>query len=161
MRVARIAVVSLAVSVALWSAAAQGQAQVTDPLVGTWTLDVAKSKFSPGPAPKSATLTFSETADGMKQISDAVLADGQTSHQESTGKADGKDYPLSGSGTVDTVSFTRKGNVRTRVDKKGGKIVMTYEGVLSADGKTFTVQMKGTNAKGQPVSNSVVYVKKI
>jgi hypothetical protein len=154
-------VAAVAVSVALWSAAAQGQTQSTDPLVGTWTLDVAKSKFSPGPAPKSITLTFSETADGMKQTSDAVLPDGQTIHQEATAKADGKDYPLSGSPIADTVSFTRNGNARTRVDKKDGKIVMTYEGVLSADGKTFTVAVKGTNAKGQPVSNSVVYVKKM
>jgi hypothetical protein len=150
-----------AVSVALWSAAAQSQAQAADPMVGTWTLDPARSKFSPGPAPKSVTLTFSETADGMKQTSDAVLPDGQTIHQEATAKADGKDYPLSGSPVADTVSFTRKGNARTRVDKKGGKIVMTYDGVLSADGKTFTVEVKGTDAKGQPVSNSVVYVKKM
>ena len=40
------------------------------------------------------------------------------------------------------VSITRKGNARTQVEKKDGKIVMTYDGVLSADGKTFTVQMK-------------------
>ena len=49
MRAARVAVVSVAVSVALWSAAAQSQAQATDPLTGTWTLDVAKSTISPGP----------------------------------------------------------------------------------------------------------------
>ena len=62
---------------------------------------------------------------------------------------------------MDTVSLTRKGNARTQVEKKDGKIVMTYEGVLSADGKTFNVQMKGTNSQGQPVNNSLVYVKKI
>ena len=45
---------------------------------------------------------------------------------------------------MDAVSITRKGNARTQVEKKDGKIVMTYDGVLSADGKTFTVQMKGT-----------------
>ena len=161
MRVARIALVSVAVSLALWGAAPPSQAQAPDPLVGTWTLDVSKSKFSPGPAPKSITLTFSETADGMKFVSDVVQSDGQPVHQEFTAKVDGKDYPVSGSPTADTVSLTRKGNARTRVDKKGGKIVMTYEGRLSADGKTFTVQTKGTNAKGQPVSNSVVYVKKM
>ena len=57
--------------------------------------------------------------------------------------------------------MTKKGNARTQVDKKGGKVVMTYDGVLSADGKTFTVQMKGTDEKGQPVNNSLVYVKKM
>ena len=138
MRVARMAVCSVALSVALWSAAAQSQAQATDPLTGTWTLDVAKSKYSPGPAPKSVTLTFSETADGVEIISDVVLPDGQTFHGDITAKADGKDHPVTGSPTVDTVSLTRKGNARTEVEKKDGKIVMTYEGVLSADEKHST-----------------------
>jgi len=161
MRAARVAVVSVAVSVALWSAAAQSQAQATDPVTGTWTLDVAKSTISPGPPLKSVTLKFSETADGVTIISDVVLPDGPPVHTEITAKADGKDYPVTGSPTVDTVSLTRKGNARTQVEKKDGKIVMTYAGVLSADGKTFNVQMKGTNSQGQPVNNSLVYVKKM
>ena len=52
MRVARMAVCSVALSVALWSAAAQSQAQATDPLTGTWTLDVAKSKVLAWTSPK-------------------------------------------------------------------------------------------------------------
>ena len=161
MFVGRIAVFSVAVSLALWTAGLQSQAQATDPLMGTWTLDVSKSKFSPGPGPKSITLTFSETADGVKQVSDVVSSDGQTVHHEFTAKADGKDYPVSGLPTADSVSLTRKGSARSRVDKKDGKVVMTYEGVISPDGKTFTVQTRGTNAKGQPVRNTVVYVKKM
>jgi hypothetical protein len=161
MRAARIAVVSFAVSVALWSAAAQSQAQAADPLVGTWTLDIAKSTFSPGPPPKSITITFSETADGVKIVSDIVLPDGKPVHEENTAKTDGKDYPVTGSPFVDAISLTKKGNARTQVSKKDGKIVMTYDGVLSADGKTFTVQMKGTDPKGQPVNNSLLYVKKM
>ena len=53
-----------------------------------------------------------------------------------------------------------KGNTRTRTDKKGGKVVMTYVGTLSSDGKTFNVQQKGTDEKGQPVSNTIVFHKK-
>jgi hypothetical protein len=30
----------------------------SNPLIGTWKLNLAKSKFSPGPPPKSQTLTF-------------------------------------------------------------------------------------------------------
>ena len=87
-------------------------------------------------------MTFSENADGVKIIFDLVPPDGQPVHTENTVKADGKDYPVTGSPSVDAVSITRKGNARTQVEKKDGKIVMTYDGVLSADGKTFTVQMK-------------------
>ena len=161
MRAAQVAVVSVAVSVAVWSAAAQSEAQTADPLMGTWTLDVAKSKFSPGPPPKSITLTFSETAEGMKTVFDLVGPDGTPVHTENTVKADGKDYPVTGSPSVDTISITRKRNAGTQVEKKGGKVVMTYDGVVSADGKTFTVQMKGTNPEGQPVNNSLVYIKKM
>src|SRR2546426_10145346 len=33
-------------------------AQGTDPVVGTWELNVVKSKYSPGPAPKSEMRTY-------------------------------------------------------------------------------------------------------
>jgi len=39
-----------------------GVAQTPVPGLGTWKLNVAKSKYSPGPAPKSATVTFSTAA---------------------------------------------------------------------------------------------------
>ena len=71
MRVARVAVIWLAVTVALWSATAQSHAQVADSMAGTWTLDLSKSKYSPGPAPESSTMTVAETADEVKLIFDA------------------------------------------------------------------------------------------
>ena len=39
-------------------AAATPRAQTADPMVGTWKVDVAKSTFKPGPAPKSATIVM-------------------------------------------------------------------------------------------------------
>ena len=160
MRLRHVALAVVVLSIGFWSAAAHVRAQAADPLTGTWTLDVARSTFSPGPPPKSLTLTFEDTADGVKNQSDVVTPDGQTVHQEFIAKPDGKDYPVVGS-SIDAVALTRKGNMRTRVDKRAGKIVMNYEGVVSADGKTFTVQQKGTNAQGQAVSNTVVFVKKM
>jgi hypothetical protein len=41
-------------------------AQAADPQVGTWKLDVAKSKYSPGPPPKEITLTIESQPDGLK-----------------------------------------------------------------------------------------------
>jgi hypothetical protein len=159
MRSRQFALTAIVLSMGFWSAATHVRAQAADPLTGTWTLDAASSKFSPGPPPKSLMLTFEDTADGVKYQSDLVTPDGQTIHQEFTAKADGKDYPVVGS-SIDAVALTKKGNTRTRVDKKSGKVVMNYEGVISADGKTFTVQQKGTDAQGQAVSNTVVFVKK-
>ena len=41
-------------------------AQAPDPLVGTWKLDVAKSTYKPGPAPKSATVVIEAAGKGIK-----------------------------------------------------------------------------------------------
>ena len=56
--VQRKATWAVVISVAI---AASGAAPIAQgiPGIGTWKLNVAKSKYSPGPAPKSATVTFS------------------------------------------------------------------------------------------------------
>ena len=58
------------------------------------------------------------------------------------------------------VSFGFRDDTTERVDSKGGKTVTTYTRVVSKDGKTMTVTVKGTDAKGQAVSNVVVFEKK-
>lgn len=161
MRRSQIAAATTLMVLALGTAIARLEAQTPNALAGTWTLDVAKSKYSPGPAPKTLTLMIEDTADGMKTASDVVMADGQTYRTTYTAKVDGKDYPLVGSPFADTVALETKGNNRLRTDKKSGKVVMRYDGVLSADGKTFTVDQKGTGAKGEPVHNTLVLVKKM
>ena len=46
----------------------------SNPLVGTWKLNVAKSKFDPGPAPKSLTRTVVAQGDGVKYTFDGIGA---------------------------------------------------------------------------------------
>jgi len=136
-------------------------AQASDPRVGTWKLNVAKSKYNPGPAPQSQTLTIEPVGKGEKVTSEAVSADGKRTTTTYTANFDGKDYPLSGSLLgADKVSLKRI-NARTteRIDKKDGKPVMTLKRVVSQDGKTMTVTTKGTNAEGKPVNNVVVFDK--
>ena len=143
----------------LWVHSASAQA--ADPLVGTWKLDVAKSKFSPGPPPKSITVTFEAAGEGVKVTADVVSADDKTTQTTYTGNYDGKDYPITGAGTgADTVSLKRvDARTTVRTDKKDGKIVMTFTRKVSSDGKTLTVTVKGTNPKGQPVNNVVILAK--
>src|SRR5688572_12356581 len=70
--------------------AADGLAQAPSTL-GTWTLNVAKSKYDPGPAPKSQTTRQEGVpGGGMKAISDQVDASGRTIHTEITTMFDGK-----------------------------------------------------------------------
>ncbi len=133
-------------------------AQSKDPRMGTWKLNVAKSKFSPGPAPKSLTITFEPAGKGVKLTTSGVNADGSPSATEYTANYDGKDYPLKGSPTADTVSLKKVNSLTTvRTDKKDGKVVATLRGVVAKSGKTYTVTVKAKTPKGEPVNNSLVF----
>jgi hypothetical protein len=146
-------VILATLSVALGLAAA-------DPAIGTWKLNVAKSKYSPGPAPKSATITYEVSGDGVKRTGETVTADGQTTSFSYTAQYDGKEYPVTGNPNADTIVLKRINDYTSESTlKKGGKFSATARRVVSKDGKTLTLTLKGTNAQGQKVNNVLVYEK--
>jgi len=132
-----------------------------DQFVGTWKLNLAKSKFDPGPAPRSITVTWGAVgANGMKVTVDNVDAQGRQSHEESTAKFDGKDYPVTGSLTFDSVARKQiDAHNRVTINKKGGNVVRMLRGTVSADGKTFTSTGTAINASGQAENNLAVFDK--
>ena len=147
--------VGLVVSALGVSPLAQGNSSV-----GSWNLNVAESKYSPGPAPKSSTLKIE--ADGMAVNStvDTILMDGSTQHITYGGAYDGKDVAAMGSPAFDMVSRRRISPTTTEASyKKAGKVVTVNTVVVSADGKTLTNTAKGTDADGHAVSNLQVFVK--
>ena len=135
-------------------------AQAADPASGTWELNLAKSTFSPGPPPKSLTRTFEVTGADVKYTLKGIDAEGKPTLVQFTAKYDGKDYPVTGSPDFDAISLKRVDAVSTEATlKKGGKVVQTSTRVVSKDGKTLTLTVKGTNAKGQAVNNVTVFDK--
>jgi hypothetical protein len=127
---------------------------------GTWKLNIAKSKYSPGPPPKEATLKIEAEADGLKFTIDGTDAEGKAVHMEFSPKYDGKDYPTTGMANADSISMKKiNDNTIETVSKKDGKPVMTVRSTVSKDGKTRTTTQKGKNAKGQAVNNTLVYDK--
>ena len=141
-------------------AVAVGLRAQQDPLIGTWKLNLAKSKYSPGPPPKSQTLKVEAQGDALKITADTVNADGTTQHLQYTAKPDGKDYPITGDPDRDSTTMKRIDAYTTEVaGKKAGKATMTFRRVVSKDGKTVTITGTGTNAKGQKVNNVAVYDK--
>jgi len=137
---------------------ASSTAVAADNWLGTWKLNLAKSKFSPGPAPKSLTLKFEASQDGIKLTSDGVDADGKPTHGSYTSKFDGKDVPWAGNPNADTASPKRiDANSYQNTWKKDGKVTVTAKAVVSADGKTLTVTQTGKNAKGEAVNTTAVY----
>jgi hypothetical protein len=130
-----------------------------DSQVGVWKLNVAKSKYSPGPAPTSATTTIEAAGAGTKVSVDQTLPDGAKRQYTFTGDYDGKDVPVVGNNPdADTVARTRVNATTVRtVAKKGGKVTTTQTSTVSSDGKTRTVTTTGANAKGQSMKNVAVY----
>jgi hypothetical protein len=130
-----------------------------DAVDGTWTLNVAKSKFS-GAAPASGTRVYTESADGTTLDSKLVGADGKESAMHVTLTYDGKAHPITGNPDAD--SGTGKA-VNARITNftltKGGKVVGTVHRVVSKDGKTLTVHNKGTHPDGKAYDDTLVFDK--
>ncbi len=140
-------------------AAASACLAADDASMGTWKLNEAKSKFSPG-APKNTTVVYEAAGDSVKVTVDGVGADGKPSHNEWTGKFDGKDYPVTGDSSADTRSYKRvDAHTLKLTNKKGDKVTMSGTAAVSADGKTRTVTISGTDASGKKVSATAVYDK--
>jgi hypothetical protein len=137
------------------------QAQAPKELEGTWKLNVAKSKFSPGPAPKSMTITYAIVgADGMKIAVDLAPATGDAQHWEMTGHYDGKEYPVAGNPNADMISMKSVDKLTGESTfKKDGKVTAVNTRKLSADGKTLTITSKGTTADGKPRLDVQVFEK--
>lgn len=143
---------------ALCVSPAAGQSQ--DHWIGTWKLNTAKSKYNPGPAPRSSTLTMVAAANGaIKQIVETIPATSfLPTRSELTAKFDGQDIPVKGNPNADTSAYKRiDSRTYEVVSKKDGKVTLTSRVVISADGKTRTVTQTGVNAQGQKVNNTLVY----
>jgi len=132
-----------------------------DSNVGTWKLNLSKSKFDPGPAPKGETLKIEAVgADGIKFSSDGTDADGKPTHYDFQAKYDGKDVPVKGNPDWDAISYKRiDANTVEATTKRAGKVMGSGKVTVSADGKTRTVMQTGTNAAGQKLNNVRVYDK--
>jgi hypothetical protein len=155
-----LAVVTVAVGV-LFGAAALAQSNAS---LGTWKLNVAKSKFDPGPPPMSRTDVWDAWEnDGVKVNVTIVGADGSRITGGVSFHYDGKDYKVTGTpppADFDTIAFKRVSkNTTAFTIKKGGKVVETGREVLSSKGKTRTATGTGTNAKGQNVHEVLVWDK--
>jgi hypothetical protein len=130
-----------------------------DPQMGTWKLNVAKSKITPGSS-KNTTVVCKSTFGKVKITADGVDADGKPAHNEWSGNFDGKDYPVTGAPGQDTRSYTKVNDRTVQFSvKKNGKVRVMGRVVISADGKTRTAVVNGTTPKGKKFKNVAVYDK--
>lgn len=136
-------------------------AQTPDPVLGTWELNVAKSKFNPGPGPKSETRTYVAAGNEIKATSKSVDANGKATTGAWTINYDGKDRPATGLTDGDSLALKRIDAFSAEfTQKKAGKVVATGKRVISKDGKIMTITTTGTGAKGTASSTVQVFEKR-
>jgi hypothetical protein len=137
-------------------------AELADNSIGTWKLNLAKSKRTPpGTNPvTSLTAVYEAVDEGVKGTFTGQLKDGTAIHFAGPLRFDGKEYPIAGA-PWDTYSFTPiDAHTCTFEDKKtGGKFHVRGRQVISEDGKTMTITSEGTDADGTPVAALAVYEK--
>ena len=136
---------------------AVASAFAADPNVGSWKLNEAKSKFAAGTA-KNLTVVYTVVADGYTCVVDGVDGAGKPTHNEWTGKFDGKDYPVTGDPSADTRSLklVSPGHY-SLANKKDGKTVLTGTVSFSADKNMRTLTTHMTDAAGKKLTSVAVY----
>jgi hypothetical protein len=127
--------------------------------VGTWKLNETKSKFDAG-ATKNTMVVYVNSGDSVKVSVDGIDSAGKSVHTEWTGKFDGKPYPVKGSPTADSRAYTAVDDrTLSFVEKKGMTETNSGRAVVSADGKSRTVDATATNSKGMKINTHAVYDK--
>ena len=136
-----------------------GPAFAADPIVGTWKLNVAKSKFGTGQEMKASTRVYSE-ANGVYTLDQKLTgADGKEISYR-VQYSDGKDVKQDTSGPLDTTHAKKiDANTWDFELKKDGKVVGHVHRVVSADGKTLTVHNTGMMISGVTGDQTLVFDK--
>ena len=131
-----------------------------DNSLGTWKLNMEKSKFSPSAPVKSLTYTREASDDGVKVTSTGERADGTPINGSYTAKYDGKEYPVTGA-PYDSIAIKQVNATTFTTSQKNSntKYSTTARAVISQDAKTMTVTVRGTGTDGKRVRYTMVYEK--
>lgn len=145
----------------LISAIAAFALSASSPMLGTWKMNVAKSKYNPGPGPKAATMVYTQEGEWIVLKSEVTGLDGKPVTNSNRYKLDGKEYPYNGPVMgKGTIAVKKIDDHHTEAVLKGANgNVVKIQTVISKDGKTRTQSSTGTNGEGQKTNNTVIYEK--
>jgi hypothetical protein len=155
--IAALSTVFLVLSAA--ALAAQGARDEHDQLIGVWTLNVARSTYSPGPAPKSETRAYVRDGKDVQGTIERVFADGRREHIEYTANFD-REYPVTGTSDYDHVILKRiDPRTAEAVLSHAGRVFGTARRTISSDGKSMTITFTREGLTGPAVRNVAFYTK--
>jgi hypothetical protein len=129
-----------------------------DPILGTWKLNLAKSKYVPGPAPRSQTRTYQKKGDEIFVSIETVDSQGhQQPRIEFPERYDGKEYPVKGSAIGDALTLKRINNYLAEATMThGGALVAVTRRIITDNGKTLMLIYREISTE-HPVDNVIVY----
>jgi hypothetical protein len=157
----RLLVCAVIAMISVAGAASIAFAADSDPVVGTWQLNVSKSTFTSGPAFKSQTRTYSQSGDKLTLVMTTVGPDGKEVTTHTTYQLNGKDFPVTGAADYDSLSAKKINSNKAEFTlKKAGKEIGTTSRTVSADGKTLTAKTNVTTAAGEKSQNTLVFDRK-
>jgi hypothetical protein len=122
------------------------------PFAGTWKLNTAKSKSSPGTAIKEMTMVFEPVGDQWKRVATGTDSDGKAFNENSTIAWDGKDHAVEEPGITVAVTQVDDRTLNVTV-KHEGTVIDSARVAISSDGKTMAVSEKGQDPKGRKLDN--------
>jgi len=138
---------------------AQAVTAEEDLLLGTWQLDLAKSRYNPGPPPRSETRTYVRDKEGMKGTIQRRRDDGREEVIEYRADFD-HEFPVIGTEAYDTIRLKRiDARTAEAVLSHAGRVFGTARRVISEDGRTLTITFRQED-RGILESNIAVYRKK-
>jgi hypothetical protein len=135
-------------------------AYAADPMLGTWKLNLARSRYYPGPAPKSQVRVYETSEEGTKETVTTINGDGELVTVIFPGIYDGRDYPVTGSSQYDTIALHRINEYTAEASlKHGDKAIATARRVVARDGKTMTITVKSADSHDSSLDIVAVYEK--
>ena len=129
-------------------------------MLGTWNLDVAKSKFTPGPSPRSQVRTYEPYDNGYKATIRTTYADRKPAFIEYVANYDSLEYPVAGSPDYDTIRLKKiDASTSEAVLGHAGHVFATTRRVISDDGQTMTITFHADELQGTRIHNVMVFTR--
>jgi hypothetical protein len=114
----------------------------SSPLIGTWKLNLEKSKLTP--TPRSQTATFQQDGQNIKNTNQTIDAQGNATTSVFLHIYDGQSHPTTGNPLYDASAYLRlDGNTIVFGRFKGGKLVQIGTIAVSQDGNSRTNTTSG------------------
>jgi hypothetical protein len=128
-----------------------------EPIVGTWRLNVTKSRYLPGPGPVSETRTYKRGPNGVEGTILRRFPDGRSERIEYVAEYD-REYPVIGTEDYDHILLKRiDERTAEAVLSHAGRVYGTARRMIAPSGNTMTITLRRETASGDVVMNTAVY----